>query len=260
MAAVEQEVSRMKVSLPPSPFLALSSSGSSSSKPPGSTSAGSGSDSSKVQTAAALSENTTQSGKAGSSAAVTTMNIGDIENIENLPSISTTLLSRNSNNRLDIVMKYEKERERRNSEVYLYDSYPDSRSISISETTRDRDEDPLDAVLDDDAPFATYRPSFSSSNAVTPMYSVTAMTSASAAAVAPILAILNRGSTQKPGYSGGGLLGGTVDGLGGSGVPLPILTQELQRSVQDHKAFWQQYVAARNISLPSSASQSVKTK
>jgi hypothetical protein len=257
MAAVEQEVSRMKVSLPPSPFLALSSSGSgnSSSKPSGSTS-----DSSKVQTAAALSEHTTQSGKTGSSAAVTTMNIGDIENIENLPSISTTLPSRNSNNRLDIVMKYEKERERRNSEVYLYDSYPDSRSVSISETTRDRDEDPLDAVLDDDAPFATYRPSFSSSNAVTPMYSVTAMTSASAAAVAPILAILNRGSTQKPGYSGGGLLGGTVDGLGGSGVPLPILAQELQRSVQDHKAFWQQYVAARNISLPSSAAQSVKNK
>lgn len=256
MAAVEQEVSRMKVSLPPSPFLALSSSSSSSSKP--STGTGSGSDSSKVQTTA---ENASQSGKAGgSSAAVTTMNIGDIESIENLPSIPATLPSRNSNNRLDIVMKYEKERERRNSEVYLYDSYPDSRSISISETTRDRDEDPLDAVLDDDAPFATYRPSFSSGNAVTPMCSVTAMTSASAAAVAPILAILNRGSTQKPGYSSGGLLGGTVDGLGGSGIPLPILTQELQRSVQDHKAFWQQYVASRNISLPSSAAPSVKAK
>jgi hypothetical protein len=173
--------------------------------------------------------------------------------VENMTqSVSKLASYDNSSNRLDIVARYEKERERRISEIYLNDSNPNSRTVSISETTRDRDDDALDvAQIDDDTPFATFRPSFSSAVASTPLTPGYLPSTSSSAVVAPVLMILSRnaGNSGSMGGKGAGL-GGTVDGLGNSGVPLPILVHDLQRTAQDNKMFLNQYLAAKGLSLP----------
>lgn len=173
--------------------------------------------------------------------------------VENMAqSVSKLASYDNSSNRLDIVARYEKERERRISEIYLNDSNPNSRTVSISETTRDRDDDALDvAQIDDDTPFATFRPSFSSAVASTPLTPGYLPSTSSSAVVAPVLMILSRntGNSGSMGGKGAGL-GGTVDGLGNSGVPLPILVHDLQRTAQDNKMFLNQYLAAKGLSLP----------
>jgi hypothetical protein len=247
--AVEQELSKMKVALPLSPFLAFTQESQAietddnSGKSDSDTTALDGHVASHVvaipditlmQTTAALH------GDANS----------EVENMTQ--SVSKLASYDNSSNRLDIVARYEKERERRISEIYLNDSNPNSRTVSISETTRDRDDDALDvAQIDDDTPFATFRPSFSSAVASTPLTPGYLPSTSSSAVVAPVLMILSRnaGNSGSMGGKGAGL-GGTVDGLGNSGVPLPILVHDLQRTAQDNKMFLNQYLAAKGLSLP----------
>jgi hypothetical protein len=251
--AAEQELSKMKLALPPSPFLPLTQEASAVENDD---SSGKTKESDATVFDGPVASNTI--GVQGISLMQTTAALhGDANpEVENMVQAVAKLTYDSSSNRLDIVARYEKDRERRNSEIYLYDSYSNSRTVSISETTRDRDDDILDAAqIDDDTPFATFRPSFSS--AVTPaaLPPGSLPFTSSSAAVAPVLAILSRnyggnsGSIVSTGGKGAGL-GGTADGLGNSGVPLPILVHDLQRSVQDSKTFLNQYVTTKGISLP----------
>lgn len=252
----------MKVTLPPSPFLPQSNTrqthdgvvhantiNNESSKIDGDTSIRPG----YLLDAKNFNSNAFISGQSAATTSVAAMTpkvpAGEMENGD-LLTLGGKLPSSNSNNQLDIVAKLEKERERRNSDMFLYDDvYSHSRTVSISETTRDRDDDTVDtALMDDDTPFATFRPSFSSASSanpgMAPMFPFSTMTSPSAAALAPILAVINRTGSQK---GGGPSHGGTVDGLNGGGVPLPVLARDLQRTVQDHQVFLQQYMSSRNI-------------
>lgn len=253
-------MSKMKVSLPPSPFVSTSTADDG-------VEVGYNDTINNQSTTAAVKSTQTSAGTTFSTA-------GELFAADNvtdtfLPS-TAKLVPNSKNNNLDIVAKYEKERERRNSDLYLYESYPNSRTVSISETTRDRDEDTTDtALMDDDVPFATFRPSYPSSSStgmVNPMsgasggttiFPITTISSSSAAAMAPVLAIVCRSSNSSGtcGIGNTGAIvnttnkGNTMDGMTGSGIPLPTLAQDLQRHVFDHKQFLQQYAAVKGISL-----------
>lgn len=136
-----------------------------------------------------------------------------------------------SNNKLDIVMKLEKDRERRNSDVY----FSEARSRSISETTKE--EDTLDKLsdggLDDDMPFA-WRPPQTSGLSIT---SNTATTTTTNTMTAPILALLSRNNRAYAGAM-------TASDISINGTPLFMLSNEVGGKIQEMRQFASNYIVA----------------